>query len=395
MNKPFDEETISVHVASSAEDSSAHGSGVRLDAVPALKNQARFMLAQQQGLMFNNPLLSASAELLSYVVSVKRMQCPEDMHAFRNGIKNTLTELKYKVAKLDYPPSVADKVCFLYAVMLDEQILHSPWGESSAWENQTLVSELFGIKNGGEQFFVVAERALLQPVLLVDLLEVVYVMLKLGFRGRYRNAGQEQLDLLLKRIEECVFSQKLSDKDMPRTPVIKADIDAAGLAMRPKRPVSMIRPVLLFILAIAASLSALYYWYQVTLPQKAKPFIELQSFTAPFYEQSGTQDVEYVYYSTAEEMSSAKQYRLQAADLNQDTTNVADWVVQLATFDNVPEAERFIKQYKQQLPNATIDVWRDMFRVISRSGSRVGATSVLNTAKSAGISDAFILSRDN
>ena len=395
MSRILDEETITVQVDDKAESSPQHGDDVRLESVCALKNQARFLLAQQTGLMFDNSLLRASAELLSMLVSVKRMKCPENMYTFRNGLKNALTELKYKVSKLDYPPSVADKVCFLYAVTLDEQILHSSWGESSGWENQTLVSELFGIKNGGEQFFVVAERALLQPVLLLDLLEVIYMMLKMGFRGRYRSSGQEQFDLLLKRIEECVFSQKLNESPIFRMPSVKGDVEAASQAPRPKKPVSMIRPVLLFGVAIIASLSALYYWYQVTLPQKAKPFIELQAFTKPFYEQSGAQDVEYIYYSTPEDLNRSKQYRLQAADLKEDSVNVSDWVVQLATFDTAAEAERFIKQYQGELPNASIDTWRSMFRVISRSGSRVGATSILNAARSAGISDAFILSGNN
>lgn len=391
MNKLLDEETISVVRDEPAVQAETDGEGVRLNSVNALKHQARYLLAQQQGLQFENSLLKAGAELLSLTVSVKRMQCPSDMHAFRTGIKNALTELKYKVAKLDYPPSVADKTCFLFAVMLDEQILHSAWGEASGWENQTLVSELFGIKNGGEQFYVVTERALLQPVLLVDLLEVIYIMVKMGFRGRFRVTGKEQLDALMKRIEECVFSQKVALTSPERMPAIQAENEAATRATRPRRPVSFIRPFLLFVLLVTVTWGAVYYWYQVTLPQKASAFTQLTSYTKPIYEQAGAQDVEYVYYSTPEDIQGVPTAATSSSTAQDGNT----WTVQLATFNTAKEAERFIETYRQQLPNATTDVWRGMFRVISISGSRFSAARTLDAAKAAGISDAFMLSGKN
>ncbi|ADZ90067.1 type IVB secretion system protein IcmH/DotU [Marinomonas mediterranea] len=393
MKELLDEETLAIVSDSQGVNADLGSVSARLNNVNALKNHARYSIAQQNGQLFENSILKAGSELLSLTISVKRMQCPTDMFAFRSGIKNALTDLKYKVAKLDYPPSVADKACFLFAVMLDEQILHSSWGESSGWENQTIVSELFGIKNGGEQFYVVAERALLQPVLLVDLLELIYIMLKMGFRGRYRANGKDQLDALMKRIEESVFAQGRSFSESERLPLLVSDIAEYPKVIKPKKPVRLWRSFASFLFLVGATWLGAYYWYDITLPQKAQPFIQLADYTEPYYGQASDQDTEYVYYSTAEEMQTA-----QISFSNQTNAHVTGvsspqtvWIVQLATFNTIGDAQRFVSQYKRDLPNASIDAWKGKFRVISESGTKILAARRLNAARAAGISDAFML----
>ncbi|TDO98041.1 type IVB secretion system protein IcmH/DotU [Marinomonas balearica] len=393
MKELLDEETLAIASDSQQIDADLAGASVRLSNVNALKNHARYSIAQQNGQLFENSLLKAGSELLSLTISVKRMQCPTDMFAFRSGIKSALTDLKYKVAKLDYPPSVADKACFLFAVMLDEQILHSSWGESSGWENQTIVSELFGIKNGGEQFYVVAERALLQPVLLVDLLELIYIMLKMGFRGRYRANGKDQLDALMKRIEESVFAQGRSFSDAERLPLLVSDIAESPKFIKPKKPVRLWRSFAYFAVVVCATWLGTFYWYDITSPQRAQPFIQLADYTKPYYGQVSAQDTEYVYYSTPEEMQTAQSSLGNQGNVQSDeaTSSNTTWIVQLATFNNIGDAQRFVGQYKRELPNATIEAWKGQFRVISENNTKILAARRLNAARAAGISDAFML----
>ncbi|PSW16132.1 type IV secretion protein DotU [Photobacterium rosenbergii] len=371
--------------------------GIPLSHANVLKNKARYMLAIQNSQSYDNRLLNACSDLLSYAVTVRRMQCPDDLYVFRAGLKQAITELKYKIAKLEYPPSVADKTCFLLAAMIDEQIVHSAWGEGAGWENQMLVSELFGIKNGGEQFYVVAERALLQPVLLVDLLELIFILLKVGFKGRYRAGGQEQLSVLQQRLEEAVFARQRSYLFSERIPDVAVEEGKVQQAKQPQKPIRVFR-LFLGVLAVSVlSWGGLQYWYDTQKPIKASAFSQLTDFTDDLYKVESTQDNEYVYVSTPADIN-----RLQASNPvrsssgSRANTAINDpstvWVVQLATFNSRSQVEQFQQQYQRAIPDTVIDEWRGKYRLLSVANNRENAAQTLTTANQQGIADAFIYS---
>lgn len=395
MDDLLDEATIAIETDSQSRDAQSNLDSVRLASLNAIKNHARFNMFQRKGLLFDNDILSSSSELLSLSVSIKRLECPADIYTFRTGIKSLLTDLKYKVAKLDYPPSVADKTCFLFAVMLDEQILHSDWGEESGWENQTLVSELFGIKNGGEQFYLVAERALLQPVLLRDLLELIYIMIKLGFRGRYRVEGKELLGILLQRIEEAVFAQDTQSTEENTHAIPRPHAAQIKKVSRPQRPVRLTRGFLLFAMLLSLTWAGIYYWYNLTTPQKAQAFIQLPQFTDKYYSQANIQEQEFIYTSTPEELGRAPRITAPVSTIS-DSSNVSEpvasgaWQVQLATLSTKAASENFLSRYGAVFPNIEVRLWRDKYRVLSHADTREQAAEILESAKQSGITDAFI-----
>lgn len=392
MNDLLDEVTVPIKAQATDEGTLPSGS-LRLTSLNAIKNQARYSLAQRESDLFDNDILRVSAELLSLVISVKRLECPTDMYTFRLGLKGQLTDLKYKVAKLDYPPSVADKTCFLFAVMLDEQILHSDWGEESGWENQTLVSELFGVKNGGEQFYLVAERALLQPILLRDLLELVYIMIKLGFRGRYRVDGKELLGVLIQRLEEAVFTDDQEAPEAAKMPIPRPTVSKVPRRARPQRPVRLWRGAALLFTLVAACWGGIYYWYQITVPIKAEPFTTLPSFTDKFYSQANAQEKEYIYISTNEDLRGATRSYVPFPD-NSSPSNLsgsAQFRVQLATLSSKSSAQNFLSLHGQMLPNAQVERQGNFYIVSSHVETSQEAQQVLSAAKNAGIDDAFVI----
>jgi len=305
MNEFLDEETVTLDQPQADTKKSKSEADSLLETANTLKNHARYTTDLQKYDYFENPILSACSEVFSLAVSISRMQCPNDLFLFRNGLKRAITDLKYKVSLLDYPASVPDKTCFLFCIMLDEQILHSQWGEESGWDNQTLVSELFGIKNGGEQFYAVAERALSQPVLLADLIELIYVLLKMGFQGQFRGTETHQIDRLVQRLETTIFSKHImvEPKDGYGINMVP-DISHLKIT-KPKRPVKYWQQFSIFGLLIVVVLGATSYWYDTTLPQRAHEFNTLEKFTDTYYSAKNAQSTEYTYTSTSEEMEAA------------------------------------------------------------------------------------------
>jgi type VI secretion system protein ImpK len=397
MNNYLDEATVAVAAPASASSAATNfKDAVFLESANALKNQARDAVDLQNYGHFDNAILSASSELLALTVTVARMQKPDDIFLFKKGIKRVISDLKHKIAALDYPPSVADKTCFLFCIVIDEQILHSAWGEESSWENQTLVSELFSMRNGGEQFYTVAERALSQPALLIDLLELIYIFLKIGFRGQYRVHGSDKLEELFKRLEKNIFEHR----EKPELNLFKVPEESKKTfsykVKKPQRPVKFWRQAFLCFASIALVFVGISYWYQTTLPQKAKDFIQLSDATQVYFNENNGKDIEYTYTSTVEEMANASQLH----DINAKATiaepvsitgDLNTWRLQLATLSSRKSAETFIKELALYNSSAEIVVWRTKFRVVINFSDRNSALSALDKVRKNGIPDAFIV----
>ncbi|SCZ61505.1 type IV / VI secretion system protein, DotU family [Epibacterium ulvae] len=151
-----------------------------------------------------NTLINASADLLAVCATIPRMNPGADLNPTRLELSRAIIDLKYRVAQLDYPPAVAENLCLLFAIALDEFVLVSKWGRESGWENRTLVADLFGFRDGGDRFYHIADRALMQPKALREFLEIIYIFLKLGYRGKYSKSSEHERDRLIDRLETAM-----------------------------------------------------------------------------------------------------------------------------------------------------------------------------------------------
>ena len=78
---------------------------------------------------------------------------------------------------------------------LDEAVLSTPWGNQSEWAQHPLLVALHREAWGGEKFFEMLDRISVDPARHIDLMELQYLVLALGFTGKYQmlERGHEQL----------------------------------------------------------------------------------------------------------------------------------------------------------------------------------------------------------
>ena len=131
-------------------------------------------LALKQFSGSNNKLINAAANLLGVCGTITRMSPGDELNTTRVELSRAIIDLKYKVVQLDYPTSVAENLCLVFAIVIDEFVMASSWGRNSNWGNRTLVADLFGFRDGGYRFYKIADRALMQPRALTEFLEIVY-----------------------------------------------------------------------------------------------------------------------------------------------------------------------------------------------------------------------------
>ena len=189
-------------------------------------------------------LINASADLLAVCGVMRRMTPGAELNTTRMELSRAIIDLKYRVVNLDYPPSVAENLCLLFAITLDEFVMLSAWSRERGWENRTLVADLFGFRDGGDRFYNIAERALMQPKALREFLEILYLFLKLGYRGKYTRGNENERDRLIHRIETALSL-------VPHS----ADVKPAGRRIRdtkaPKSRISTLNKLFAAVTAIA------------------------------------------------------------------------------------------------------------------------------------------------
>ncbi|CAA2104691.1 type VI secretion system protein TssL, long form [Variovorax paradoxus] len=90
---------------------------------------------------------------------------------------------------------------------LDEAANSTEWGggkdgEAGVWASQQLAAKFHGDTKGGDKFFLLVGRLAASPQEHIDLLELMYQILGLGFEGRFSTAanGRRQLETVRHRL---------------------------------------------------------------------------------------------------------------------------------------------------------------------------------------------------
>jgi len=84
------------------------------------------------------------------------------------------------------PGEVARAARYALCASLDEAVLSTPWGAQSEWAQQTLLVALHREAWGGEKFFEMLDKISEEPARHIDLMELLYLCLALGFAGKYQ-----------------------------------------------------------------------------------------------------------------------------------------------------------------------------------------------------------------
>ena len=201
----------------------AQGRGSRttfVDSASESVEKTVFTLAgeQFQGASRCNVLLRLGADLLALLAMMPRMGQPVDINRMRDRIQGQLVQMRSEGGFLSCHPWALEKTGLVLSAALDEAVLKMPWGKTSGWANDTLLSRIYGLRNGGDLFYQLLEQARLQPEQLIEFLELQYVLLRLGFVGRYHDQPGHQQSTgyeLFRLIQRASPGRTLECRQMP------------------------------------------------------------------------------------------------------------------------------------------------------------------------------------
>lgn len=142
-----------------------------------------------------NALEHAASRLLPLIITIKNTTNHTNPSELRDKLIRELEEFKSRARTILKDQKQVTQASYVMCTALDEAVMNTPWGHDANWSQTNLLSTFHNEVGGGERFFALLKTLSKNPKENLDLLELMYVCLSLGYEGSYRIArnGQETL----------------------------------------------------------------------------------------------------------------------------------------------------------------------------------------------------------
>lgn len=157
-----------------------------------------------------NPLVNAASTLIAVFEKTRQSVSHADVGGLHQRLTNEIRLFENKVKDLHVQPEVILSARYCVCAALDEAVLNTPWGSESGWSQRTLLSVFHNESAGGEKFFLILDRMKEYPAENIDILELLYIFLSLGFEGRYRvmHRGRDAIEQLRDELFNSIRQQR-------------------------------------------------------------------------------------------------------------------------------------------------------------------------------------------
>ena len=152
----------------------------------------------------NNPLINAAIAPLTLIPQFATTAQHSDVEGLRQQLIQHINAFEVQARNSGESPETINAARYCLCTALDEAVLSTPWGSASTWSTQSLLVTFHKEAWGGEKFFLVIENLAQDPGRNINLLEFLYVLLCLGFQGKFRvlERGDARLEELRSNLFE-------------------------------------------------------------------------------------------------------------------------------------------------------------------------------------------------
>ena len=159
-----------------------------------------------------NPLESAASALLAIISRLYNSPSHKNPEQLKEKLVQEIKSFNLLAEKSGYEQETISDARYALCTTIDEAVFNTPWGYQSGWGEQSLLSTFHQEVSGGDQFFHKLKELGQNPSKHIDLLELKYVCMALGFQGRYRivDSGKEKLFQIRDWLSELIRKQRES-----------------------------------------------------------------------------------------------------------------------------------------------------------------------------------------
>lgn len=177
-------------------DATQHPGGARPAPQPtyaAYANPGSAQFKTQYGL---NPVVNAASMLIAVFYKTRQTVSHQNVGGLYQQLVAAIRNFEETAKEKNISSEIILAARYVICAALDEVVLKTPWGAESAWTQRTLLSTFHSETHGGEKFFLLLDKMKERPAQNLDMLELMYVFLSLGFEGKYHlnPRGREMLE---------------------------------------------------------------------------------------------------------------------------------------------------------------------------------------------------------
>lgn len=221
-----------------------------------------------------NPLVNAATFLLLEIIKIKKGHI-EDIEELRNRLEAEVRSFNNQAQTIGLRESEWNAARYLLCTALDECVTSSKIpGAVGEWSSKSLLSTFHKETHGGEIFFQVLDRIMQQPATNLYLLELIYLLLSLGFEGKYRL--QDRGPLKLESLRDSLFRQIRLLRGEP-SPDLSKKLDQRTF----KNKTYAYVPMWFIASAVVFCLAVTFWGFSSTLDKKAEPLLAQYGTHAP------------------------------------------------------------------------------------------------------------------
>jgi type VI secretion system protein ImpK len=153
-----------------------------------------------------NPLVAAAAPLLAAGPRVRTTARHPNPAGLKDALADGVRKFEAQARANGLPNEQVVAGRYILCTFLDECAASTPWGGAGAWSAQSLLVQFHNETWGGEKVYQLMSKLAENVEPNRNLLELLYMVLALGFEGRYRvlDNGRAQLDSVRERLVQML-----------------------------------------------------------------------------------------------------------------------------------------------------------------------------------------------
>lgn len=224
-----------------------------------------------------NPIADAASCLLSAISKMKTMSDCHSLAKLKEELVSEMDTFYYAINQHGYHPEYTIICRYIMCSTVDDIATHTKWGGKGQWEDYSLLAAYDQDTKHEETFFTILERTTQDPARYIDLMELIYLCLSMGYKGPFRSTehSQFQLEQITHHLYQHIrayrgnFSKALSPKPLRIT---KPTIRAAK-----RSHLSLLFGFLVTACLVMAIFVSLGYFTDMITNEAFKPIAELQN----------------------------------------------------------------------------------------------------------------------
>lgn len=142
-----------------------------------------------------NPVADAASHLFSVLGKLKTLTTYRQLEKLQQELIQEVNSFQDTVKTLGYNAEYVIVCKYILCATFDDIISNTNWGAQGQWDCYNLLAAFNQDTQHQNKFFSIMERAIKEPSHYIDLMEVMYICLSMGYKGQYRTTEHSQYQL--------------------------------------------------------------------------------------------------------------------------------------------------------------------------------------------------------